>query len=58
MLTLANVSTNDVLYDLGSGDGRIPITAAQKYNVRSAIGVEINPQLVQQSQENAKKARV
>lgn len=58
MLSLANISTNDVLYDLGSGDGRIPISAAQKYNVPSATGVEINPQLVQQSQENAKKAGV
>jgi predicted O-methyltransferase YrrM len=58
MLKLANVSNNDFLYDLGSGDGRIPITAAQKYNIHRATGVEINPRLVQESQENAKQADV
>jgi protein-L-isoaspartate O-methyltransferase len=58
MLELAQVSSNDVLYDLGSGDGRIPITAVQKYNVRRAVGVEINPDLVQKSQANAKQAGI
>ncbi|GAB1543849.1 methyltransferase domain-containing protein [Scytonema sp. NUACC21] len=58
MLKVANVSGNDVLYDLGCGDGRIPITAVQNYGVKRAIGIEINPKLVQQSQENAKKAGV
>ncbi len=57
MLQLANVSGEDVLYDLGSGDGRIPITAAQNYGTR-ATGVEINPELVEQSRENAQKAGV
>jgi len=57
MLQLANVSGDDVLYDLGSGDGRIPITAAQKFGTR-ATGVEINPELVEQSRENAQKAGV
>ena len=42
MLKMANVTANDVVYDLGSGDGRIPITAAQKYGAR-AIGIDINP---------------
>lgn len=58
MLELAKVNSNDVLYDLGSGDGRIPITAAQKYNVRRATGIEINPELVRRSQVNAQQAKV
>ncbi|MGJ5672303.1 MAG: SAM-dependent methyltransferase [Nostochopsis sp.] len=58
MLQLAQVTKNDVIYDLGSGDGRIPITAAQKYGVRRAVGVEINPELVQESKSNAQKAGV
>ncbi|MBD2434124.1 MAG: class I SAM-dependent methyltransferase [Mastigocladus sp. ERB_26_2] len=58
MLQLAEVNKNDVVYDLGSGDGRIPITAAQKYGVRRAVGVEINPELVQESKANAEKAGV
>lgn len=58
MLKVANVSSNDVLYDLGSGDGRIPIAAVQNYGVSRAIGVEINPQLVQQSREKAQKQGV
>ncbi|MGF1541566.1 MAG: class I SAM-dependent methyltransferase [Pleurocapsa sp.] len=57
MLELANVSGDDILYDLGSGDGRIPITAAQKYGTRGT-GVEIAPELVQLSQENAEAAGV
>lgn len=56
MLKLAKVSNKDVVYDLGSGDGRIPITAAQMG--ASAVGIEINPKLVQQCQENAKKAKI
>ena len=58
MLEMAKASNNDVVYDLGSGDGRIPITAVKKYNVKKATGVEINPELIQKSQENAKKAGV
>jgi protein-L-isoaspartate O-methyltransferase len=58
MLKLANVSSTDVVYDLGSGDGRIPITAVQNYDAKLAVGVEINPQLIQQARENALKAGV
>lgn len=58
MLKMAKVSDNDIVYDLGSGDGRIPITAVKKYNAKKATGVEINPELVQKSQENAKEAGV
>jgi predicted O-methyltransferase YrrM len=57
MLQLANVTGDDTLYDLGSGDGRIVITAAQRYGTR-ATGIDINPELVQQSQANAQAANV
>jgi predicted RNA methylase len=57
MLELAHVSRADVVYDLGSGDGRIPITAAQRYGARG-VGIEIDPQLVRLSEENAAKAGV
>jgi hypothetical protein len=57
MLELADVSGDDVLYDLGSGDGRIPITAAQKYGIRGT-GVEIDPELVEESRNNAEAAGV
>jgi hypothetical protein len=54
MLEMAQVKEADVLYDLGSGDGRIVITAAKKYGVR-AIGFEIDPELIRRSRENIKK---
>lgn len=57
MLELADVSDLDTVYDLGSGDGRIPIMAAQKYGAR-AVGIEIKPGLVQEAQTNAKTAGV
>jgi SAM-dependent methyltransferase len=57
MLALAHVTADDVVYDLGSGDGRIPITAAQRYGARG-FGVEIERRLVDESISNAAKARV
>jgi Mycolic acid cyclopropane synthetase len=57
MLEMAQVKKGDVVYDLGSGDGRIVITAAQKYGVR-AIGFEIDPERIKESRENIKKAGV
>jgi len=57
MLELAQVKAGDVVYDLGSGDGRIVVTAAKKYGVK-AIGFEIDPQRIKESQENIKKAGV
>lgn len=57
MLKLANVKKGDVLYDLGSGDGRIPITAAGKYGVRG-VGIDINPERIGEANQNAKKAGV
>ena len=53
MLDLAKVTPDDVVYDLGSGDGRIVITAAQKYGAH-AVGIEINPDLFRQSSERIK----
>jgi tRNA G37 N-methylase Trm5 len=57
MLELAQVRKGDIVYDLGSGDGRIVVTAAQKYGVR-AVGFEIDPARIKESQENIKKAGV
>jgi SAM-dependent methyltransferase len=57
MLALAEVSGEDLLYDLGCGDGRIVITAAARYGTRG-IGVDIDPSLVRMSQENAARANV
>ena len=54
MLELAQVSKNDVVYDLGSGDGRIVIKAAKEYGARG-VGIEIDPKLVQQSRAKAKE---
>lgn len=54
MLELANLKKGDVLYDLGSGDGRIPLEAARKYGVR-AIGIEIKPKLVEEANRQAKE---
>src|SRR3546814_6018381 len=51
MLQMANVKEGDVLYDLGSGDGRIPITAASRHRVR-AVGIDIDPQRIARSAEH------
>ncbi|KAB8332587.1 class I SAM-dependent methyltransferase [Scytonema tolypothrichoides VB-61278] len=56
MLTIAKVGKNDILYDLGSGDGRIPIAAVQKYGVKKAVGIDIDPQRIKEANENAQKA--
>ena len=57
MLKLAKVTKNDVVYDLGSGDGRIPITAAKAYGAR-AVGIDIDPQRIREANENLKIAGV
>jgi ribosomal protein L11 methylase PrmA len=57
MLRLVDVRKGDVLYDLGCGDGRIPITAARLYGIR-AVGIDIDPQRIAEAKENAKKAGV
>lgn len=57
MLTVAKVGPGDVVYDLGSGDGRIVITAAQKYGARG-VGIELDRKLVDLAKDNARKAGV
>lgn len=57
MLELADVSENDLVYDLGSGDGRIPIAAAHRYGARG-VGIEIKPSLVDRARKNAKLSGV
>lgn len=57
MLELAKVGKEDVVYDLGSGDGRIPIAAARHYGAR-AIGIDIDPKLISRANANARKAGV
>ena len=57
MLQLAAVTKADVVYDLGCGDGRIPITAAKAYGARG-VGVDIDPQRIAEANENAKRAGV
>jgi SAM-dependent methyltransferase len=57
MLDLAKVTDKDIVYDLGSGDGRTPITAAKEHGARG-VGVEFNPKLVALSRQNAEKAGV
>ena len=57
MLDLAHVTAADVVYDLGSGDGRIPITAAQRYGARG-VGIEIDPLLVRVAADRLAKAGV
>lgn len=54
MLALAGVKKDDVVYDLGSGDGRVVLAAAQKYGAR-AVGFEIDPGLVKLARENVRK---
>ena len=54
MLKVAKVGKGDVLYDLGSGDGRIPVTAAKRFGIR-AVGIDIDPDRVQEAKENARK---
>jgi tRNA G37 N-methylase Trm5 len=58
MLKLANVRQGDVVWDLGSGDGRIPITAVQKFGAVRATGIDIDPQRIKEANENAQKAKV
>jgi len=57
MLEVANVTENDVVYDLGSGDGRIPLTAATEFGARG-VGIEIDPDLVAKSRAKAEAAGV
>jgi precorrin-6B methylase 2 len=57
MLAIAKVTKNDVIYDLGSGDGRIPVTAARRFGAR-AVGIDIDPQRIKEANANAQSAGV
>ena len=57
MFRMAQVKGDDILYDLGSGDGRIPITAAKRFGTRG-IGIDINPVRIREANENASKQGV
>ena len=57
MLQLADVTAKDVVYDLGSGDGRIVVLAAQKYGARG-VGIELDPKLVEISRQVAREAEL
>lgn len=57
MLEMAKVGPKDIVYDLGSGDGRIVITAAKKYGA-TGLGVDIDPERVKEANQNAKEAKV
>ena len=57
MLEVAKVNSNDLLYDLGSGDGRIVVTAAKEYGARG-VGYDLNPKRIEESNENARRAGV
>ena len=58
MLKVAKVGKSDVVYDLGSGDGRIPIMAVQKYDAVRAVGIDINPERITEAETNLKAAGV
>jgi len=57
MLKVANVQKSDVVYDLGCGDGRLVITAAKQYGARG-VGIDINPERIKESEDNARQAGV
>ncbi len=57
MLKLGQIKPSDTLYDLGCGDGRIVVMAAQKFGAH-AVGVDLNPERIREANENARKAGV
>ncbi len=57
MLKLAGVKKTDIVYDLGCGDGRIVVMAAQKFGARG-VGIDINPERIQEAKQNAAAAGV
>jgi len=58
MLRVAKVGKRDVLYDLGSGDGRIPIAAAQKFGITRSVGIDLDQELIDEANRNRIKAGV
>lgn len=58
MLELAKVGREDVVYDLGSGDGRIVIAAVRDYHAQRGVGIDIDPQRIKEANQNAQEAKV
>jgi SAM-dependent methyltransferase len=58
MLKAANVGAGDVVYDLGSGDGRILITAVKDFGAARGVGVDIDPAMIREANDNADRAKV
>lgn len=58
MLTLGGVGPNDIVYDLGSGDGRLPIAAVKEFGAKKGVGIDLDPVRVAEAKANAKKAGV
>lgn len=58
MLDMVDAGPDDVLYDLGSGDGRIVIAAVRDFDVKRAVGIDLNPERVKEADENARHAGV
>ncbi|MEL7035237.1 MAG: class I SAM-dependent methyltransferase [Cyanobacteria bacterium J06592_8] len=57
MLDWLNLTPNDILYDLGCGDGRIAIAAAQQYGIK-AVGIDLDPERIREAKQNAERAGV
>ena len=58
MLEMAEVGKDDIVYDLGSGDGRIVIAAARDFNARKGLGIDLDPERIAEANENARNAGV
>jgi len=58
MLKLAKVGPNDVVYDLGCGDGRLVVAAAKQFGARKAVGIDIDPERIEESTRSVKEAGV
>ncbi len=58
MLNRAHVGKDDILYDLGCGDGRIVLTALEKFGAKKGVGIDIDPERIKECNENARKTTV
>ncbi|MCC6915156.1 MAG: methyltransferase domain-containing protein [Rhodospirillaceae bacterium] len=58
MLTMGGVGPNDIVYDLGSGDGRLPIAAVKEFGAKKGVGIDLDPVRVTEAKANARKAGV
>ena len=58
MLAMAQIDSDDVIYDLGCGDGRMVVTAVKDFGAKQGVGVDIDPERIAESRENAEEADV